>query len=411
MIKKLLRVLISSFIVMGLIVLTSINFRLHYSPKIEIIENDTINGDVLKELNGIKYALSNHADIEMQRLYPEGYVFLNAIYGLAWCRFLESVSMSAALYKNGHEEVENAWSKINSSDARATFDSALVLTYGAYYMGWNNYLLGSKLKLEKDSTRDRQEVNQFKTQCDQIAQEISNKTYPASYYDMSWPADVMTCVASLALHDEFFEPKYDTTIKKWIQAVKNNLDKNGLIPHAADPMTGRPTKDARGSSLSLILVFLSEIDNTFGREQFKIYHNTFVENKFALTGVREYPIGVDGNADIDSGPLLFDMGAAATIVGMQTMAVYNENNNSIRIRNAVETFGISTKNENTKQYFFGVIPIADAFIVWGHTAISPKANEQSVSFGIFHTISFFAIAIFSAMLWFLWRETFSKNPE
>lgn len=85
MARKLLKftILIPALII--LITIVIIHARIYYHPEIRIAGQDTVNTDVLKELRGLKSALDNNADVEMQKIYPEGYLFINALYGLAWC--------------------------------------------------------------------------------------------------------------------------------------------------------------------------------------------------------------------------------------------------------------------------------------------------------------------------------------
>ena len=56
--------------------------------------------------------------------------------------------------------------------------------------------------------------------------------------------------------------------------------------------------------------------------------------------------------DVDSGPILFGFGGAATIVGMQTLFLYGEYELSVKIRNTIEALSFPFVNGNEKKYFF-----------------------------------------------------------
>ena len=71
-----------------MIIITLVNVNVHYQPEVLIRGDDTIQLELLNELRGLQEALNENADVEMQKIYPEGYVFLNAIYALAWTSFL-----------------------------------------------------------------------------------------------------------------------------------------------------------------------------------------------------------------------------------------------------------------------------------------------------------------------------------
>jgi hypothetical protein len=359
---------------------------------IRLVDNEP---NTLKELRGLKHSLDNDADLEMQSIYPEGYVFLNATYALAWSSFLRDKDHKEHL-DEGMTEINRAMSKINSLAGRAPFREDLPLPYGAYYNGWSSYVLASKLRLEKKSSQKREEVLLFKQQCDSIAKAIQHEIYPSSYFGGTWPADAMVCVASLSLHDQLFEPKYKTVIKQWLKKVKSHTDKLGMVPHSVNP-DGTPDEAARGSSMSLMLIFLREIDQSFAREQFNLYTKNFVDSKFGLTGIREYPKGIAGSGDIDSGPVIFGFGGAATIVGIQTLSLFGEHQTSHKIMTGVEALGFATETGDRKKYIVGMLPIADAFIAWSHSN-SVKSDETPL-FIAFHLCSLVIFLLLSLWAW------------
>jgi hypothetical protein len=335
--------------------------------------------------------MEENAANEMQHLYPEGYVFFNALYGLSWCDLAETLDKRSILFAEAHVEIQRAFNNVNGKQGRVIFDDALPLPYGAFYNGWLTYLLGKKLNLELPAKRDTAEVQLFKTQCEKIADAIEKQTYPETYYTQSWPADVVLCVAALAQHNKLYPDTYQTSIETWLQRVSQNLDPSGLIPHSAYA-TGKPIENARGSSQSLIQCFLPEIisvnhdtspllvfftnkpahvqppqRDTRSRLQnpsFEVYRKSFTDTRLGLPGIREYPKGTDGNSDIDSGPVILDMGGSATIVGMRAMKVNGLHNESLALRNIIEAFAFPIKMDGRKKYLFGKLPIADVFITW-----------------------------------------------
>lgn len=124
-----------------------------------------------------------------------------------------------------------------------------------------------------------------------------------------------------------------------------------------------------------------------------------MDSKFGLTGIREYAKGESGYGDIDSGPVILGFGGAATIVGMQTLSLFNEDELSIKARNVVEAFGAPLENEENKKYLLGTVPIADAFIAWSHSGI--EQNGMDVSFKYFHVYSTCILILPCTCLWFI----------
>ncbi len=397
MINKLFRLLIVIPVLLLIVGLIVANVKIHYSPPTKTVNSVTINYDLLKELRSLKHSLQNNADVEMQELYPEGYVFLNAMYGLTWCNFIEN--SGAHYFNEGHTEIQHAWEKIDSNVGRSTFNEDLPLPYGAFYNGWNTYLLGRKLSIEQSADRHGDEVSQFKKQCDQIAAAIEMNIFPASYTHSAWPADIIVGVAALTLHDKLFQEKYSSSIQTWLSKVKTKLDPHGLIPHAVNSLNFSPKENARGSSQSLMLIFLKNIDESFARDQFKIYQEKFVDRKFGLAGIREFPHGEFGIGDVDSGPIVLQIGAASTIVGMQTLSLFGNSKESFEIRNAIEAFGFPWQNDEHKTYLYGLLPMADAFIAWGHSTMTMKPTK--IEFFTFHFYSSILVLILATLAWLL----------
>ncbi len=203
------------------------------------------------------------------------------------------------------------------------------------------------------------------------------------------------CIASLAIHDRIFKPLYSDVIRLWLGRVRGKVDSLGLIPHSAEATTGIPLEQARGSSQCLMLSFLRDIDREFAHEQFDIFKENFPEKRFGLYGVREYPKGVNGTGDVDSGPVVFQIGAAASIVGMRTLNMYGEKKYAASLRNGIEAFGFPMHRSGEKMYLFGQLPMADVFIAWAHAdaiLFDKKLLPFDHSFTWFHFYSAFLIA-------------------
>lgn len=404
--KRLLKYLVSVFTILIILFLSYINIKIHFRPAIREMEGQPVNYDLLCQLRGLQDALNNNADEKMQQLYPEGFVFFNALYGLSWCEFIRTLQPASELYQEGHAEIQRAFNNIDSEQGKKIFDESLLLPYGSFYTGWSTYLLGKKLAVEPVFARNQEEVQEFEEQCRKIASAIQTHPYPESYSRQAWPADAIVCVASLALHDRLLDPVYKETVNQWLGKVKQNLGPLGLIPHSVHAGSGRSAQASRGSSQSLMLTFLAEIDRAFARDQFTIYKERFLAYRFGLPAIREYPLGKTGNGDVDSGPVILELGAAATIVGLRTMNTFGETAIGIAIRNGIEAFGLPVTNHTRKRYLFGMLPMADAFITWGHSSESTATiSEQKASFFTFHLYSACIALVLVILVWWLW-----KNP-
>ena len=361
--------LCSSFILL----IIFLNYKLYATTSFVNTEGVAVNNGLIKQLNYLQKEMQNGAAEKMQQYYPEGFVFTEAVYGLSWAAVADVIPHNTSLYIKASNEMNWCYKSINSEKGKNRFDKTLPIPYGAYYTGWCNYLLGRKLKTEDIGARHPVEIRDFKNACQQIDSNIRRAIYPESYPGYSWPADVFVAVACLALHDEIFEPEYQQVVVEWLTKVKSHPDKNGFIPYAAAP-DGTLKENARGSSESLILNFLYDIDTGFANIQFKLYQQQFLDYRFGLPGIREFPKGNTNTGDVDSGPVVLGMGSAATIVGLKVLTQYHDSLHAIPLRNSLETFGIAFESETEKKYLFGAWPMADVFLAWAHTNETQQTN-------------------------------------
>lgn len=375
--KKAIKIIAYTVLFIPIVILVYINIRLHTLPKIE--DQEATKLDVVYQLNFLEKELkTNNLGAKTQNLYPEGFIFINALYGLAWAEVAKSEKDETDLFKRALSESRYAYKEISSEYGKSIFDERLKPELGIFYRGWKNYLLAKILSTQ--TKKDTTEVAEFKTSCDSIASAISQNDSPflESYWNASWPADVFIAVASLKQHDEIFEPKYTSLIKNWLQKVKANLDpETGLLSHATNSKTGKTEVGARGSSICLMLIFLADIDPEFAQQQFKLFQEKFPITRFGFLAIREYPEGKEGKADNDSGPVIWDIGFAGTVVSTGTFKKFGEYDAVNTISGSIEGFGFPLSNGEQKKYLFGELPITDAFFAWTRIQEPNKTIIQS----------------------------------
>ena len=142
----------------------------------------------------------------------------------------------------------------------------------------------------------------------------------------------------------------------------------------------------------------------------KLFKENFITKTFGLPSVREFPKGQKGSGDIDSGPVIYGVGFTSTIVTSGLLPLYGYaylGNNQLKTINA---FGFTRKTKSEFKYLYGLLPIADAFIVWGKASsinyqsdISKNSNNWRLKF---HLLSL-AIILFLWSLYFL-RHLFNR---
>ncbi|MBK7691772.1 MAG: hypothetical protein IPJ31_11865 [Bacteroidetes bacterium] len=399
-----MRKLIFGFIFCFTILLMWINLSLYtdcFTPQEK-------QDDILKQLHFIEAELkTNNLANRMQDYFPEGFVFANALYGLSWCE-MAGFDSTPSFTNKALNEALFAYGELNSNRAKNFFDEQLKPEYGIFYMGWKNYLLSKVLQIDTNFEQFTHYKSVFSAQCQAISMALSQSSTPflESYKNQTWPADMFAAMASLKNYDKLFGPTYELEIAEWIKKVRTRLDpRTNLIPHRVESDNGRVIEGSRGSSISLIIRLLAEIDSIFAREQFQLYKSIFVTTTFGLPSVREYPTGQNGKGDIDSGPVICGIGFSGTIVSIGSFSMIGDFESAQRQYNTINAFGFATSFGKEKKYVFGLLPIADAFIAWGRATDLKNMNKSQSHFKLWGVLFHLFTLLILTILWLLY---FSK---
>ncbi len=318
---------------------------------------------VVKQLAFLRAELEGGADLAAQKQFPEGYFFLNVLYGLNWVQVgIDDPARSA----DASAEVRWALARIASTDGTAPFDESLQPQYGVFYAGWTNWLRGGLIALGQSNAADR---DAFTSESVEIATAFRTAKTPflAAYPGQAWPVDSVVAIASLRLYDALVAPRFGQIARNWVTTAKAKLDPaTGLLPHQVVPQVS----GARGSSQAMLQRFLIDVDPAFARTQYAIFKDKFVTG----LGVREYPKGTTGAGDVDSGPLVFGRSLSATVVTVGAARVHRDPL-ADRLAREGELVGLPFSGLKTKRYLFGAVPIGDAFLAWSTSARPMVATD------------------------------------
>ncbi|GAA4251902.1 hypothetical protein GCM10022255_046340 [Dactylosporangium darangshiense] len=325
-------------------------------------------GGAERQLAFIRSALDAGAGEQAQGMFPEGYFFLHALYGIAWV----DVGRHATDRAKALREARWALSQLDGPQGTAPFSAELAPRYGVFYAGWTNWLRGGILSLQDPGARDAGEAERFEAASRELAAafDASQTPFLTAYPGQSWPVDSTVAITSLRLHDRLMPQRYAGTVARWLDAARARLDPaTGLLPHVTDPSTGRPLQGARASSQSVIARFLPDVDPAFAREQYLRFRELFVARPLGIgPAVREYPKGTDGPADVDSGPLPLGVSLSATVVTIGAARVEGDDALASALSSYGELAGVPLPTWHTKRYALGLMPVGDAFLVWARTA-------------------------------------------
>jgi hypothetical protein len=355
------------------------NIRLYYHPKFVQNNKNRINADVLGQLKHLKKELHIDAANQMQQLYPEGAFFMTILYGLTWADLVENADKTSEIAQTAEAEIVWSINHLDSGQCKSIFSAALLLPYGAFYRGWTGYLMGRYCSVFPQNATKNGILQRFQNNCDTISNAFiqANEPFLESYAHQSWPADNILCLASISLHDKIFQSRYFDTKKRWLDSIQQHLDPNtGLIPHSFGLHSKQIIENARGCSQSMMLSFLPVIDSVFSQKQFALFQKHFLMKRLGIWSVREYPHDIDGDGDVDSGPVLFGVGGAASIVGIRAAGENNHPFLHDNFRNAIEMLCFPNHSKDEKYYLFKQLAIADAFIAWVSAKNYPFSNQK-----------------------------------
>ncbi|WFE59932.1 hypothetical protein [Micromonospora sp. WMMD712] len=340
---------------------------------------------VARQLAFLRAALDDGAGEDAQALFPEGWFFAHALYGLACVEL--GLRKPAGQRAGELREARWALARLESPAGTAPFDPGLTPAYGIFWQGWTNWLRGGVVALQPAERRDPAEVARFADASAAIgaAFDASGTPYLAAYPGQAWPVDSTVAVASLRLHDALLPaapspgapsteapppPRFAGTVARWLDGVRQRLDpRTGLLPHRVDPATGAPAEVARATSQSVIQRFLVDVDPAFARAQYLTFRERFVASPLGLgPAVREYPDGTAGPGDVDSGPLLLGVSLSATVVTLGAAQSQGDAALAGALANYGDLVGLPVDTPATRRYAFGVLPVGDAFLAWSKTA-------------------------------------------
>jgi hypothetical protein len=181
---------------------------------------------------------------------------------------------------------------------------------------------------------------------------------------LSWPVDSLFGYRSLLIHDRLFGTRYFRTYDKWKASMLATLDpQTGLMPSFLH-LDGRPRDVPRGCALSWSLAVLPHLDPSFARSQWAAYRAHFIRCAGGLCLAREYPVGVDRAADVDSGPIVAGFGMSATAFALAAARAQGDLEVAESLRRVGELVGVPMTSWWGKRYLGGLVPMFDVFSAW-----------------------------------------------
>lgn len=146
-------------------------------------------------------------------------------------------------------------------------------------------------------------------------------TYPGERYAV----DNAAGIGAIGLHDAATGEDHGAVVKKWEAMVHDRLiDRStGLLAQSATA-DGRIVDGPRGSGTALAAYFLSWADPALSRSLWGAMRAQMYGGPPGFGAMREYPPGVFGLGDIDSGPVIFGYGVSSTGFSLAGARLYGD---------------------------------------------------------------------------------------
>lgn len=141
------------------------------------------------------------------------------------------------------------------------------------------------------------------------------------YPNECYPDDVLVAVAAIKKADSVLGTDHSNFIRRARRGFRDTLldTETGLPPYSGIARHGAPLNPARGCGNSYATIFAPEIWPDMASEWYQKYEAHFWQQGAILKGFREWPRGLskgDWYMDVDSGPVLFGYGIAASAFGI-----------------------------------------------------------------------------------------------
>jgi hypothetical protein len=335
-------------------------------------------GDVRAELTTLRAALDAGAGEDMQAQFPEGFFFMHALNGLAWTDLAAGGHADRAVAR---AEAQRAVDRLASPAGTAPFTASLAPPFGVFHAGWSLLLQAQLAALDPPGSDLQRTVT---TNADLLAQafaanlDAGRSPFLEAYPSRSWPVDSVVAMAALRTADRVAGSDHGALVERWLARTEALMDPaTGLLPHVTDPATGRALEGPRATSQSVIQRFWPVVDPAGAPHAYGRFRELFVTSVLGTVGVREYPPGVDGAGDVDSGPLVRGVSASATVVTIGAARANGDLGLATALTQQAQVLRLPPGTRG--RYLLGRVPIAEAFLAWARAApLGPPALQADL---------------------------------
>ncbi len=176
------------------------------------------------------------------------------------------------------------------------------------------------------------------------------ETYPGEAY----PADVAACIGAIGLRAHALGRPVPGLVTAWERTVRARyLDPHGYLVQAADPESGEWRDRGRGSGTAIASYFLSFAAPSLSRDLEHALSEVGHARVLGVDGIREHADGT-GGGDVDSGPVIFGVGVAATGFALGAARAQGDRELFVALYGTAHRFGVVRDDGRTRRFLSGL---------------------------------------------------------
>ncbi len=193
--------------------------------------------------------------------------------------------------------------------------------------------------------------------------------WPETYPGEAYPVDVAAGAASLAL-DELHDGASDER-RAVLARVRGAIEPvSGLLQQAVAPATGAFTDRPRGSGTFLATYFLVAADPALAADLHRAGRG-LLTTRLGFLGARELPEGIGGSGDVDSGPVILDLGVSATGFALAGARAFGDDAAYRGLDATARLFAVPLERDDGGVVSLAGGPLGDAILCAMGTAPTP----------------------------------------
>ena len=200
---------------------------------------------------------------------------------------------------------------------------------------------------------------------------LNLQTYPGEYV---YIPDMLVAIVALKLYSQQYDGKYDTTVQKWLDNMKEKhlSDSSGLMASMVmSDFEGASCVTIKGSYTALSCYYLTFIDVDFAKDQYERFKTLFMKKK-PVTGFKEYSYKSPVLAmDIDAGPILFGLSPSGTAFGIGPVTYFGDNDLRKSLLRTAEVAGFTVTGHGKSHYLLADIALVGEAITLAMRTATP----------------------------------------